>query len=122
MLLKFSRSSSVRNNVRFVLQFRTEYRTIFSTPGNEEHPMNTAPVSEVRDKLSDIVEDVATTGTEWVITRHGKPVAVMLGIDEYESLIESLNILSDDDTMAAIDEALADIDEGRVSSEGSEEA
>ena len=80
--------------------------------------MNTAPVTEVRDKIADIVDDVATTGTEWVITRHGKPVAVMLSIDEYESLIESLNILSDDETMSAIDEATADINDGRVSRGG----
>jgi len=46
--------------------------------------------------------------TEWMITRHGRPVAVILGINEYESILESLNILSDDDTMAALDEARAD--------------
>jgi len=35
-------------------------------------------------------------------------VAVLLSHDEYESLIETLNILSDDDTMSAIAEAEAE--------------
>ena len=42
---------------------------------------------------------------EYVITRHGRPVAVLLNFDEYDSLIETLNVLRDDDTVAAINEA-----------------
>jgi len=64
--------------------------------------MNTGPLTEVRDNLREVVDSVVETGNEFTITRHGKPVAVILGHDEYEALVESLNILSDDDTMAAI--------------------
>jgi prevent-host-death family protein len=70
--------------------------------------VNTAPLTEVRDKLREVVDTVVETGTEFVITRHGKPVAVVLSHDEYESLVESLNILSDSDTMAAIAEGESD--------------
>lgn len=70
--------------------------------------MNTAPLTEVRDKLREIVDDVSTTGNEYVITRHGRNVAVILGYDEYEALVETLNILGDDDAMAAIAEAEAE--------------
>jgi antitoxin YefM len=76
--------------------------------------MTTAPLTEVRDNLSEIVERVAAAGEEWVITRHGKNVAVILGYDEYEALLETVNILSDDDTMEAIDEGLRDLDEGET--------
>ncbi|MBU1227414.1 MAG: type II toxin-antitoxin system Phd/YefM family antitoxin [Actinobacteria bacterium] len=75
----------------------------------------TAPLTEARDRLSEIIDDVVTRGAEWTITRHGRPVAVLIGHDEYEALIESLNILSDDDAMAAIAEAEADLAEGRIS-------
>lgn len=75
----------------------------------------TLPLTEVRDRLSEIVEDVNGNGTEWTITRHGRPVAVILGADEYEALIETLNVLSDDDTMAALTEASEDLAEGRTS-------
>jgi prevent-host-death family protein len=71
--------------------------------------MSTSPLTEVRDNLSEIIESVASTGEEWVVTRHGRPVAVILSIDEYESLIETVNILSDDESLRAIDEGLADL-------------
>jgi antitoxin YefM len=76
--------------------------------------MTTVPSTELREKLSDILDDVEATGAEYVITRHGRPLAVVLSYDEYESMIESLNILGDEDTMAAIAEGDADFNEGPV--------
>jgi prevent-host-death family protein len=72
--------------------------------------MSSAPLTEVREHLSEIVDEVSTRGTEMTITRHGRPVAVLLSYEEYESLVETLNILSDDETMGAIREGLAELD------------
>lgn len=80
--------------------------------------MTTAPLTEARDRLSEIVEEVSTQGTEWVITRHGRPAAVVVGYADYEALIETLNILSDDATMEALAEAEVDLDAGRTSNLG----
>ena len=79
-----------------------------ATGGRHE---SSAPLTEVRERLSEVVDEVLTEGTEMTITKHGRPVAVILGIDEYESLIETLNILSDPDTMTAIGEGLAELDD-----------
>ncbi len=76
--------------------------------------MTTAPLTEARDRLSEIVDDVAAGAPAWVITKHGRPAAVIMSHDEYESLIETLNILSDSDTMAALAEAGEDLAAGRV--------
>ncbi len=65
---------------------------------------HTAPFTEVRDKLREILDDVVATGNQYTITRHGRPVAVIVSAEEYDSMIETLNILSDADTMAAIAE------------------
>jgi antitoxin YefM len=65
---------------------------------------NAAPFTEVRDRLREILDDVTTTGNQYTITRHGRPVAVIVSAEEYDSLIETLNILSDPDAMAAIAE------------------
>lgn len=65
----------------------------------------TLPLSDARENLRAIIDDVLETGTQYTVTRHGRNVAVLLSYDEYEALIETLNILSDDDTMAAIAEA-----------------
>jgi antitoxin YefM len=77
-----------------------------------ESAMTTVPSTELREKLSDVLDDVEATGAEYVITRHGRPLAVVLSHDEYESMIETLNILSDAETMAAIAEGDADFNEG----------
>jgi antitoxin YefM len=69
--------------------------------------MSTEPLTVARQRLSEIVDEVATTGSEVTITLHGRPTAVILGHDEYESLIETLNILSDPATMDAIENAEA---------------
>ncbi len=68
-----------------------------------------ASLTEARDRLSEIVESAATSGEAFTITKHGRPMAVILSYDEYESLIETLNILSDADTMAAIAEAREEV-------------
>jgi antitoxin YefM len=65
----------------------------------------TVALTEARDNIKAIVDEVVETGTEYTITRHGKPVAVILAYDEYEALLETLNILGDDETMDAIAEA-----------------
>ncbi|WP_055494788.1 type II toxin-antitoxin system Phd/YefM family antitoxin [Streptomyces sp. TP-A0356] len=73
--------------------------------------MDAAPLTDARDRLSEIVDNVAASGEAFVITKHGKPMAVILGADEYESLIETLNVLSDSDTMDAINEARSEAEE-----------
>jgi len=83
-----------------------------NTTAGREQAM--APLTEVRDKLSEIIEEVSTTGADLVITKRGKPAAVMVGYDEYEALIETLNILSDAETMEALAEAEAQSASGEL--------
>lgn len=75
--------------------------------------MNT-PLTIARERFSELVDEVAATGAELVITKHGRPVAVLISHDEYEELVETLNILSDPDAMAALAEAESDIEAGRL--------
>lgn len=70
------------------------------------------PLTEARSRLSEIVDEVASTGSTIEISRHGRPVAVVVGYEEYESLLETLNILADETTMDAIAEAERDIAAG----------
>ena len=49
-----------------------------------------------------------------VVSRHGRQDAVILGFDEYEALIETLNILSDPVTMSALADAEADLSAGEL--------
>ena len=72
----------------------------------------TAPLTDVRSNLSEIVDEIDRTGTQCVITKHGRPVAVIVSSDEYESLVETLNILGDSDTMTAIAQGEAEFAAG----------
>lgn len=57
----------------------------------------------------------AATDNEIVITEHGRrPGAALITRVEYESFRETLNILSDPDMMAGIEEAESDIEAGRL--------
>jgi antitoxin YefM len=72
----------------------------------------TVPVREFRTKLSELLSDVADRRDHVLVTRNGKPAAVLIPIDEYEALEESAEILSDDSTLAAIDAGLAELTQG----------
>ena len=72
-------------------------------------------MTEVRDQFSDYL-DAVEAGEELTVTRHGRPVAVVVAFDEYESMIETLNILSDTNALAAIEDAETDLADGNVAS------
>jgi prevent-host-death family protein len=69
--------------------------------------MKTLSLSEVKMKLSELVEKVYTTDEEVVITKNGRPSAVLVSPDEFESWKETLEIISDRDMMDEIQQGLA---------------
>lgn len=71
-------------------------------------PSSTLSFIDVRGDLREAIDKVMRTGGEVIITSHGKPIAVLLTHDEYESLVETVDILSDDEAMAAIAESEAE--------------
>lgn len=68
--------------------------------------MKTMSVSEAKMKLSALIEAVKTTDEELVITKNGRPAAVLVSPDEYESWRETMLIRSDADFMAEIRKGL----------------
>jgi antitoxin YefM len=49
-----------------------------------------------------------------VITRNGRPAAVVLSSDEYEAIEETLEILQDDATLESLRESERDVRAGRL--------
>ena len=60
------------------------------------------PLADVKNRLSDVVDRVEREHQRVVITRYGKPAAVLVSVDDLESLEETLQILSDPSLMADI--------------------
>ncbi|MCW3020611.1 MAG: prevent-host-death family protein [Solirubrobacterales bacterium] len=65
----------------------------------------TLPLSSVKAHLSELVDRVEDQHDRVVLTRNGKPAAVLISHDDLESLEESLSILSDPALMAQIHES-----------------
>ena len=77
--------------------------------------MKTLSVSEAKMKLSALIEAVKTTDEEVIITKNGRPVAVLVSPDEYESWRETMIIRSDGDFMAEINKGLSAIKGNKAS-------
>lgn len=68
--------------------------------------MKTLSLSEAKMKLSGLVEAVSTTDEEVVITKNGRPAAVLISPDEYEGMKETIAIRSDSEMMEEIKKGL----------------
>ena len=68
--------------------------------------MKILSLSEVKMKLSELVEKVHSTDEEVVITKNGRPSAVLVSSDEFESWKETLEIISDRDMIDEIKQGL----------------
>ena len=75
----------------------------------------TVPFTEARATLSDLLDSVQGQQEHVVITRKGKPVAVVMSVDEWESWEETVEVLSDDEALAALKRSEADVQARRVS-------
>jgi antitoxin YefM len=75
--------------------------------------METLPLSHVKAHLSEITDRVEGQHDRVVVTRKGRPAAVLLSPDDLESLEETLAVLSDPELMRQIregEEAIASDD------------
>lgn len=72
------------------------------------------PVSTVKTHLSKLIKRIKDHHESFAITQRGKIVGVLIGYEEFESLSETLEILSDRDLMDSIAEGLKDEKSGRV--------
>lgn len=73
----------------------------------------TVPLTELRPRLPKIMDRLSKYFDRYIITRHGKPEAVLLSEDDYESLLETLDIISDSKLMKDIKKAEGDLRKGK---------
>ena len=72
------------------------------------------PLAQVKNTLSKVVDRIEREHGRVVITKHGHAAAVILSIEDLESLEETLAIMSHPDLMAEIREAERDAAGGRT--------
>jgi len=68
--------------------------------------MKTMSLSEAKIKLSRLVDVVRDTDEEVMITKNGRPAAIIVSPDEYDSWRETITIRSDAELMKEVKEGL----------------
>jgi prevent-host-death family protein len=68
----------------------------------------------LRPRLPRIIDEIDSKMDRFIITKRGKPVALMIAMDDYASLLETLDVLSNTRLAKRIKKAEADIAAGRV--------
>lgn len=74
--------------------------------------MTTLPLAEVRANLSKLVDEAVRTHLRIEVTRQGRRAAVILSAEDYDSIMETLEVLSDTGLMKDVRRGQADIARG----------
>ena len=71
-------------------------------------------VSTAKARLLEVLRSIEEQRAKVVITKNGMPKAVLLNYEDFEGLLETIDILSDSQTVSGIKKGLRDIKAGRI--------
>ena len=69
-------------------------------------------ITEAQEQLLDLPDDIKEEPI--IITKHGKPVIAAISFEQYESLLETLAILSDKEFTQQLQESIAQGERGET--------
>ena len=72
------------------------------------------PFTEARARLTELLDDVQSRHEHVVITRNGRPAAVVVSTDEWEALEETIEVMQDEELLAALRESEEDVKARRL--------
>jgi len=70
--------------------------------------------SKARADFLDIIKKAHRGSSKYIVTTNGAAQAIIMGVDEYESWLETVNILKDASWVKALKQAEEDVRKGRV--------
>ena len=68
----------------------------------------------LRPQLPQVIEKVDSRLDRYIIAKHGQPVAILLSLDDFESLIETLNEQEDKKNIRRIRKGMKESKSGRT--------
>jgi len=77
--------------------------------------MTTLSLADARANLSKLVESAVTTHERFEVTRNGDRAVVLLSADDYDALLETVDVLSRTEEVQALKDGLDDLGTGRTS-------
>ena len=70
-------------------------------------------VTKAKSKLLDIIRKIESSDDTVAITKNGVPEAVLLSMNKFEGLVETLEILSDEKAIKSIRKSVKEAREGK---------
>ena len=71
------------------------------------------PVTEAKNRLLDLVRGMARKDDVVAITRDGVPAAILLSVNRFQELMETIEVLSDSRTMTSLRRSLSQAARGK---------
>ncbi len=71
------------------------------------------PITEARDEITSLPERLARHPGAVTVTRRGRPVLAIMPWDFYESIMETMEIMNDPETMKALRRGIKEMKEGK---------
>ena len=75
--------------------------------------MTTITATEAKAHFLDIIRKADRTMQHFVISKNGKPKAVIMSVDEYDGWLETIEIMSDKKAMKEIQDARQELKQGK---------
>ncbi len=72
------------------------------------------PITQAKNKLLDMVRSIHDNDNAIAITKNGVPEAVLISMEKFEGLLETIEILADDAARAQIKQSRDDVKHGRL--------
>ena len=76
--------------------------------------VNTITLKELSSDLPAVIKGIDNKLDRYIVTKRGKPVAVIMNPDDYDGLLETIEILSDKEAVKGIRKAKKEIKEGKT--------
>ena len=75
------------------------------------------PITKAKTQLLNMVRSLKTKNDTIAITKNGVPEAVLISMEAYENLMETVKILADQGAMAILKSSAEDVKTGQMVSE-----
>ncbi len=70
------------------------------------------PVTKAKNQMLEIIRDIGTYDNTIAITKNGLPHAVMMSMEHYDALQETMAVLADTETMMQLRDSMKELKNG----------
>lgn len=71
-------------------------------------------VSQAKAKLLELTRKVHENGEAFLLTKDGEPIGALVSMEEYESLLETVDVLANSEALKSLESALEEERQGKV--------